>query len=108
MSRIQHDLVAERTATTIRNIKSGNNECGTLFCGTGNELNEQFLAAAVRPALQVYEDEADQFRADRVRLSQESEERRQALEFIYSNAVGQLPKVVADRLCQVLGYCLAR
>ncbi|MCD8350249.1 MAG: hypothetical protein LUC93_06525 [Planctomycetaceae bacterium] len=103
MSTIQHDVVAERTDTIVRSIASGNNSCGTLI-GPGGQLNENFLRGSITPTLKVYQDEADALRANMMRLSQESEERRQTLEFIYSNALGQLPKQVADRLCQVLGF----
>ncbi len=100
---IQHNTLGERIATITRSIASGNNACGTLIDQQGR-LNEAFIAQSIRPTLDVYEREANDLRADRARLSQESENRRQCLEFIYANAVCQLPHDVADRLCQVLGY----
>jgi hypothetical protein len=100
---IQHDLVAERTATIVRNIASGNNACGTLFERQSGSLNTAFIAEAVRPILKVYEDEAQQLRADKMKLSRVSEERRQVLELIYSNCAASLPQTVLSRLCHLLG-----
>lgn len=100
------DHLAERVEAIVRSIASGDNACGTLR-GPGG-LNLDFVRACVKPTLDVYEFEADVLRADRMRLSRESEERRQALEFVYANALGQLPAAVADRLCRVLGYRPAR
>ncbi len=102
MNTIQHDPTAVRVETIVRNIASGDNACGALR-GPDGRLNLDFLRSCAKPTLDVYEAEADQLRADRLALSRESEERRQALEFVYANAAGQLPAVVVDRLRQVLG-----
>ena len=102
-STLQHNTLAERTGTIVRSIASGNNACGTLISRDGR-INEAFIAESVRPTLEVYEQEADELRMVRSRLSQESEERRQALAFVYSNAYSQLPADVAERVRKVLGY----
>ncbi len=47
---IQHDLVAERTDTSIRNIASGQNACGTLMDAQGR-LNFAFLGEAASSQL---------------------------------------------------------
>ncbi|MCD8352432.1 MAG: hypothetical protein LUC93_17650 [Planctomycetaceae bacterium] len=94
-------IMEERTATIIRSIASGNNQCGTLFCN--GQLNEPFLAASIKPTLAVYQDEADRLREDVLSHSQESENRRQALELVYSNALDALPPEIADRVSTVLG-----
>jgi hypothetical protein len=94
--------LAERTAAIVRSIASGNNACGTLMDKQGR-LNTAFIEEAVRPTLDVYEREADELRVDRARVSSDSENRRQCLEYIYSNAHGRLPPDVAARLYQVLG-----
>lgn len=101
------DYYAERVEAVVRNIASGDNACGTLRDSRGGH-NLDFIRSCVKPVLDVYEFEADNLRADKMLLSRESEERRQALEFVYSNACGQLPRAVADRVCRVLGYCPAR
>lgn len=99
--------LAERVEAIVRSIASGDNACGTLL-GPDGRLNLDFLRACVKPTLDVYEFEADALRADKMALSRESEDRRQVLEFVYSNALGQLPAAVSERLCQILGYCPPR
>ncbi|MCD7897310.1 MAG: hypothetical protein LUG50_11650 [Planctomycetaceae bacterium] len=101
MNTINHDVVAARTETIVRMIASGNNECGTLM--SGGKVNVPFLRSAIVPTLNVYRDEVDMLRHDNLRISEESEKRRQALELIYSNAHDRLPRQVAVRLCEVLG-----
>lgn len=100
---IQHDLVAERTTMAIRNIMSGQNDCGVLINKDGT-VNPEHLDRSIRPVIRVIESEKDMLRADRARVSAESEERRQALELVYSNALGQLSPDVAARVCHVLGF----
>ncbi len=101
-----HNTLAERTSAIVRSIASGNNACGTLVDRNGR-VNEAFLAASVRPTLDVYEREAMELRDERNRLSRESEERRRILEFVYSNAGGQLPPEVNASLSRALGYARA-
>ena len=100
---IQHDLVSERTATAVRNIVSGENDCGTLI-GKDGRVNQAHLDQSIRGVMQTYEDEAEMLRADRARISAESEERRQALECVYSNDLGKLTPDVGARVCKVLGF----
>lgn len=100
---IQHDVVTERTVTAIKNILSGDNACGTLI-GPNGRINAEHLDRSIRPVLHTYEAEAEMLRADRARISRESEERRHTLELIYSNCLGQLSKDIASRLCHILGY----
>lgn len=102
---IKHDLVAERTAVAIRNILSGDNACGTLV-GKDGKVNAEHLERSIRPVIQVGEDEKNMIRAERARVSQESEDRRQCLDLIHANAVGLLPREIADRLRKVLGYAV--
>lgn len=93
--------LADRTDAIVRSIASGNNACGSLLAADGR-VNEAFIAKSVRPTLEVYEQEAEQLRQDRARVSQESEARRQTLEFIRANV--QLPREIASRVNQVLGH----
>jgi hypothetical protein len=102
LNTIQHDLVAERTATIVRNIASGNNACGTLMNQQG-QLNIAFITEAVRPILKTYEDEANMLRRDRMESSRVSEEYRQVLTLVYSNCADKLPAPILSRLCQILG-----
>ncbi len=81
---IQHDLVAERTATIVRSIASGNNACGTLI-GKDGRLNVAFLEASVRPTLEVCIDEAEQLRREVAALRREMEAKQFALECAVAN-----------------------
>jgi hypothetical protein len=89
LNNIQHDLVAERTATIVRNIVSGNNACGTLIDAQGR-LNTAFVAEAVRPAVQVCIEEANMLRRDNDALRRDIEAKRFALEFIAANLDGSV------------------
>ncbi len=93
------DTLQEREDTIIRNIFSGNNRCGTLQSAVTNH-DDQYFRHAVRPALAVYEDEAEYARRQRDTLLRQSEKRRQALEFVASNLPlsGEIAKVVGEAL----------
>lgn len=97
------DPVSERTAVAVRNILSGENACGTLV-GADGAVNKEHLDRSIRVVLQTYEDEKNELLGDRARISRESEERRQALELVYSNALGLLPPEIAARVCRILGF----
>ncbi len=84
---IQHDTLAERTATITRSIASGNNACGTLIDRAGR-VNEAFIAQSVRPTLAVYENEAEQLRRENAALRRDVENKRQALESAVANIPG--------------------
>ena len=82
----------EREDAIIRSIMSGNNSCGNLLqyvqeamAGDPTKLM-CFLQQSVRGTLKVCADEADQLRIDRDMISRSDEAKRQALEYIASNA----------------------
>ncbi|MCD8141317.1 MAG: hypothetical protein LUE17_16405 [Planctomycetaceae bacterium] len=108
MQSHSHDLgeektINERIDSIANSIASGNNNCGTLV-GPDGQINRNFLAASIYPTLKVYEDEARQLRQDKLELSRIAEDRRQGLEMVYSNAAGQLPRLVYERVCKLLGF----
>lgn len=101
-SAYAHDTVSERTAAAIRNILSGDTSCARLVRPDGS-VDREHLDRSVRVVMQTYEDEKNELLRDRALISRESEERRQILELVYSNAIGLLPPDIADRVCRALG-----
>lgn len=77
-------VLKERIETTVRNIMSGNNECGTLsdavVAGDG-----EFFRRMVYPSLYIYDQELHDMRNQRDKYSKAEEEKRQALEYVVQN-----------------------
>lgn len=89
----------EREDTIIRNILSGDNQCGTLQTAVANKDHEYFRRAC-HGSLAAYEDEARGYRIQRDGILKESEQRRQALEYVAANVqlTGEAAKIVGDAL----------
>lgn len=81
--KIVHDLVAERTATIVRNLASGANDCNVLMCN--GKFNEAFAVSAVRPTIKTCIEEADHLRSENAALRKEVEAKRFALEAVIGN-----------------------
>ena len=75
----------ERIETTVNNIMSGDNACGTLANAAYNN-DRDYFRRAVTPVVTTYEEEAQQLRSDRDGFSRQAEAYRQALEYVASNA----------------------
>ncbi len=82
----------DRENAIVNSVMSGLNSCGTLQkmvaeAAAGNpQPLENHIRCGVRATLAVCADEATQLRIDRDKISQQEEAKRQALEYISSNA----------------------
>jgi hypothetical protein len=95
------NTIQEREDAMVASILSGDNHCKTLE-NAAKAADGDYFRRAVRPTLEVYEDEAEYARRQRDMILEQSEKRRQALEFVASNAT--LPESVA----RVVGVALGR
>ena len=97
------NTIAERRDAIVRGIMSGDNACGVLKQAIDTGNGPAFLGSKIVPTLQVYEDEAQQLRADRDANSRQAEAYRQALEYIASNARASSPAHLEAYVLRALG-----
>lgn len=78
------DRLSDRINTTVLNIMSGNNECGTLEDAVKNQ-SASYFAQMVAPALEVYDEELKTIIEQRDEALKDAEVKRYALETIVAN-----------------------
>jgi hypothetical protein len=91
-------IAQERLETSVRNIMSGDNNCGTLANAALNGDGDYFRRM-IAPVIDVYEREAAELRQLRDAASRDAEDKRFALEFIAQNLGGSVlitePAIIA-------------
>lgn len=85
-------IANERLETAVRNIMSGNQDCGTLANAALNGDGDYFRQM-VKPVVDIYEQEAAELRRQRDSALHDAESKRFALEMVASN-VSSLPSSV--------------
>lgn len=99
---IMNNIGQERIDTAVRNILSGNNNCGTLknAVDTGNGT---YFYNAIAPIAAVYASELEDMTKQRNELSIDNERKRFALESIISNmSPNDFPDSVARVIMQAM------
>lgn len=97
------NMFDERMGAIIRGIMSGGNACGALKNAIDSGKGVEFIGGKVAPTLHVYEDEAQQLRADRDAALRQAEEYRRELEYVASNARVSAPAHIEAHVLRTLG-----